>query len=198
MVQKKKEKKPSSAKRDEETLKSVGALCFTLCRSSAAAICFHVPICELLPLERRRARTGTEARRKKTTKRWGGGRGGGGGGDKRVELTRWEANKQTRAARGGATPLGVTLTAPFPREAESRVSVRREASIIQVKTRDTIGGRRIGKKKKTCKLPSCCGCLMGDVCVLNHWRDSKSCGGLSSWSERTYHSGIVCAQQELC
>lgn len=130
----KRKKKPSSARRDEETLKSGGALCFTLCRSSAAAICFHAPICALPPLERRRARRHCE----KDDEEMGAGRRGGG---KRVALTRWEANKQTRAARGGATPLGVTLTAPFPREAESRVSVGREASIIQVKTEETKEGR---------------------------------------------------------
>lgn len=116
------------------------------------------------------------------------------GGDKREELTRWEPKKQT--ARGGATPLGVTLTAPFAPEAESRVSVGREASIIQVKTRETKGRRRIGRKKTRTNfdvLNANHGVVADCGVTSTHWRDSKSCGGFSSWSEGTHHSGIVCA-----
>lgn len=65
--------KASSARRDEETLKSGGALCFSLCRSSAPAICFHVSVCgveESAAEWRRREQDDGETREEKKTCEW--------------------------------------------------------------------------------------------------------------------------------
>lgn len=119
--------------------------------------------------------------------------------DKRVELTRWEANKQTRAARGGAAPPGVTLTARFsPRRRESGVSLKGSIHYSSQERRDSAtlfeGRKGFNVLNAQVQIAELFWLVLGGRLRSSHWRDSW---WFFLWSEGTYHSGKVCAVPEL-